>query len=81
MAELVQEERFARSLRSGLATIRQAATVHPISALQTEYSLGSQKQRFCPPAARDWLCTYSPLGGFLTGKIKSLDALSEGDYR
>ena len=67
-------------------TIRRAQAVHPISALQTEYSLWSRE------AESDWLLTcrelgityvaYSPLGrGFLSATIKSLDALIEKDRR
>ena len=68
------------------ATIRRAAKVHPISALQTEYSL------WCRDVEVEILATcrelgigfvpYSPLGrGFLTGKIQKIDDLAADDWR
>lgn len=66
--------------------LRRAHAVHPISALQTEYSLWSRE----PEAALFEVCAelgitfvaYSPLGrGFLTGKITDRDSLSEDDWR
>jgi aryl-alcohol dehydrogenase-like predicted oxidoreductase len=68
------------------ATIRRAHKTHPISALQTEYSLWSRDpEDELIPLCRDLGITfvaYSPLGrGFLTGKFKSPDDLSPGDWR
>ena len=67
-------------------TIRRAHAVHPISALQTEYSLWSRDpEDEILPTVRELgigFVAYSPLGrGFLTGRIKSMDDLEEGDYR
>jgi len=88
MAELVQagKVRYLGLSEAASATIRRAMAVHPISALQTEYSLWSREpESEILPTCRELgigFVAYSPLGrGFLTGKIKSLDTLSEGDYR
>lgn len=88
MAELVQagKVRYLGLSEAASATIRRAMAVHPISALQTEYSLWSREpESEILPTCRELgigFVSYSPLGrGFLTGKIKSLDTLSEGDYR
>ena len=88
MAELVQagKVRYLGLSEAATATIRRAHAVHPISALQTEYSLWSREpEAEILPTCRELgigFVPYSPLGrGFLTGKIKSLDDLSEGDYR
>ena len=88
MAELVQagKVRYLGLSEAASATIRRAMAVHPISALQTEYSLWSREpESEILPACRELgigFVPYSPLGrGFLTGKIKSRDTLSEGDYR
>jgi aryl-alcohol dehydrogenase-like predicted oxidoreductase len=67
-------------------TIRRAHKVHPIAALQTEYSLWSREpEDEIIPTVRELgigFVPYSPLGrGFLTGEIKSLDDLEAGDYR
>ena len=67
-------------------TLRRAHAVHPISALQTEYSLWSrepEKELFevCKELGITFVA-YSPLGrGFLTGAIKSRADLEEGDFR
>ena len=66
--------------------LRRAAAVHPISALQSEYSLWWQETaEECGEALRELgisLVPYSPLGrGFLSGKIKSAEDLPEGDFR
>lgn len=71
---------------AGAETLRRAAAVHPIAALQTEYSLWSrQLEDEILPTCRllgIGLVAYSPLGrGFLTGKIRSLDDLAEDDFR
>jgi aryl-alcohol dehydrogenase-like predicted oxidoreductase len=68
------------------ATIRRAAKVHPIAALQTEYSLWSRDvEEEILPTLRGLgigLVAYSPLGrGFLTGQFKTLDDLPADDWR
>ena len=68
------------------ATIRRAHAVHPISAVQSEYSLWSRDVEIeVIPALRELsigLVPYSPLGrGFLTGKVTSLDELAADDFR
>jgi len=68
------------------ATIRRAHAVHPITALQTEYSLWSRDpEDEILPTVRELgigFVAYSPLGrGFLSGKIKSVDDLEPDDYR
>jgi aryl-alcohol dehydrogenase-like predicted oxidoreductase len=88
MGELVKEGkvRFLGLSEAAPATIRKAHATHPITALQTEYSLWSREPEdeilstvgelgigFVP---------YSPLGrGFLSGEITSIDDLEEGDFR
>ncbi|SFD93696.1 Predicted oxidoreductase [Bacillus sp. OV194] len=67
-------------------TIRRAHDVHPISAVQTEYSLWSRDvEEQILPAIRELgigFVPYSPLGrGFLTGQIKKFEDLAEDDYR
>ncbi len=67
-------------------TIRKAHSVHPISALQTEYSLWSRDvEDEILPTVRELgigFVAYSPLGrGFLTGQIQNFEDLPEGDYR
>jgi aryl-alcohol dehydrogenase-like predicted oxidoreductase len=89
MAELVRQGKVRHLGLSEAApdTIRRAHAVHPITALQTEYSLWTRE-----PEDNDILATvrelgigfvaYSPLGrGFLTGAIRSLEDLPEGDSR
>ena len=68
------------------ATLRRAAAVHPIAALQTEYSLWTRDiEQEILPACRELsvaLAAYSPLGrGFLSGKITSKDELAANDFR
>jgi aryl-alcohol dehydrogenase-like predicted oxidoreductase len=68
------------------ATIRRAAAVHPIAALQTEYSLWSRDpEDQILPTCRELgigFVAYSPLGrGFLTGRIRRLEDLALDDYR
>jgi aryl-alcohol dehydrogenase-like predicted oxidoreductase len=68
------------------ATIRRAVAVHPIAALQTEYSLWERDpEDEILPTVRELgigFVPYSPLGrGFLTGEVKSLDDLDEHDFR
>ena len=88
MAELV---RAGKVKHLGLseaapATIRRAAKVHPIAALQTEYSLWSRDVEVeVLPTVRELgigFVAYSPLGrGFLTGRFKTLEDLPADDYR
>ncbi len=68
------------------ATIRRAHAVHPITALQSEYSLWTRDpEAEVLPTLRELgigLVPYSPLGrGFLTGQLRSLDQLSVTDFR
>lgn len=68
------------------ATIRRAHAVHPVTAVQTEYSLWSRDpEAEILPTVRELgigFVPYSPLGrGFLTGTIRSLDQLDETDFR
>jgi aryl-alcohol dehydrogenase-like predicted oxidoreductase len=88
MAELVQEGKVkALGLsEAGPQTIRRAHAVHPIAAVQTEYSLWSRDvEDEVLPTLRELgiaLVAYSPLGrGFLTGALASIDDLDEDDYR
>jgi aryl-alcohol dehydrogenase-like predicted oxidoreductase len=88
MAELVQEGKV-RTIglsEAGPETIRRAHAVHPIAAVQSEYSLWSRDvEDAVLPTLKELgigLVAYSPLGrGFLTGAIKSIDDLEPGDYR
>lgn len=88
MKELVTagKVRFLGLSEAAPATIRRAHAVHPISALQTEYSLWSRDaEDDVLPTVRELgigFVAYSPLGrGFLTGRIKSMDDLEPSDYR
>jgi aryl-alcohol dehydrogenase-like predicted oxidoreductase len=88
MAELVTrgKVRFLGLSEAAPGTIRRAHAVHPISALQTEYSVWSRDpERDILPALRELgvgFVPYSPLGrGFLTGRMRSLDDLDESDFR
>ncbi|HVX67107.1 MAG TPA: aldo/keto reductase [Bryobacteraceae bacterium] len=88
MARLVEEGkvRFLGLSEAAPATIRRAAKVHPIAALQTEYSLWSREpEDELLPVCRELgiaFIAYSPLGrGFLTGQIKSPDDLAPDDFR
>jgi aryl-alcohol dehydrogenase-like predicted oxidoreductase len=88
MADLVLEGKvhFLGLSEAGPQTLRRAQSVHPITALQTEYSLWSrdpedQVLRTCRELGIGFVA-YSPLGrGFLTGQIKRFEDLSEDDYR
>lgn len=88
MADLVKagKVRFLGLSEAGPKTIRRAHAVHPIAALQTEYSLWSRD----PEGELLATCreldiafvAYSPLGrGFLTGQITTVDALAANDFR
>jgi len=88
MAELVQagKVRYLGLSEAAAGTIRRANAVHPISALQTEYSLWSRDpEDEILPTCRELGITfvaYSPLGrGFLTGQIKRIDDLEPDDWR
>ncbi|HZM27804.1 MAG TPA: aldo/keto reductase [Gemmatimonadales bacterium] len=88
MAELVRagKVRYLGLSEAGPATIRRAHAVHPISALQTEYSLWSRDpEDDVIPACRELdigFVPYSPLGrGFLTGRFRSLEDLPADDWR
>jgi aryl-alcohol dehydrogenase-like predicted oxidoreductase len=88
MAELVDagKVRFLGLSEAGAETIRRAHAVHPISALQTEYSLWTRDiEEEILPTIRELgigLVAYSPLGrGFLTGAITQPEELSEDDFR
>jgi len=88
MAELVKEGkvRFLGLSEAAPATIRKAHAVHPITALQTEYSLWSRDPEDELLATVRELgigfVPYSPLGrGFLSGEIKSIEDLAPDDFR
>jgi aryl-alcohol dehydrogenase-like predicted oxidoreductase len=88
MAELVEQGkvRYLGLSEAAVETIRRAHAVHPISVLQTEYSLWSRDvEDEILPAIRELgigLVAYSPLGrGFLSGRFHSVDDLEEGDFR
>ncbi|HXS51596.1 MAG TPA: aldo/keto reductase [Usitatibacter sp.] len=88
MAELVRQGkvRFLGLSEAAPQTIRRAQKVHPIAALQTEYSLWSRDpEDEILPTVRELgigFVPYSPLGrGFLTGRIRSIDDLESNDYR
>jgi aryl-alcohol dehydrogenase-like predicted oxidoreductase len=88
MAELVQEGKILHIGLSEAApeTIRRAHAVHPITALQTEYSLWSRDpEAELLPTCRELgigFVPYSPLGrGFLSGRFKSPEELEQGDFR
>jgi aryl-alcohol dehydrogenase-like predicted oxidoreductase len=88
MAQLVQEGkvRYLGLSEASPETVRRACSVHPISALQTEYSLWSREpEDEILPTCRELgvgFVAYSPLGrGFLTGAIRSIDGFDEDDFR
>ncbi len=88
MASLVEggKVRYLGLSEAGAQTIRRAHAVHPISALQSEYSLWTRDpEPEVLPTLRELdigLVAYSPLGrGFLTGRFKSPDDFPEGDFR
>jgi aryl-alcohol dehydrogenase-like predicted oxidoreductase len=88
MADLVRQGkvRYLGMSEAAPATIRRAHRVHPITALQTEYSLWTRDpEEQILPTVRELgvgFVAYSPLGrGFLSGKIKSIDDLEENDFR
>jgi len=88
MAELVEagKVRYVGLSEASPDTIRRAHATHPISALQSEYSLWSRDpEEDALPTVRELgigFVAYSPLGrGFLSGAIRSLEDLAEDDYR
>jgi aryl-alcohol dehydrogenase-like predicted oxidoreductase len=88
MADLVRagKVRYLGLSEASPATIRRAHAVHPIAALQTEYSLWTRDpEDEVLPTTRELgiaFVAYSPLGrGFLTGQIKRFEDLAEDDYR
>ena len=88
MAELVEagKVRHLGLSEAAPATIRRAAKVHPIAALQTEYSLWSREpEAEVLPTVRELgiaFVAYSPLGrGFLTGAFQTIDDLPADDSR
>lgn len=88
MAELVKEGkvRYIGMSEASAATIRRAAKIHKVSALQTEYSLWTRDPEeeildTCKELGISFVA-YSPLGrGFLTGRFKAVNDFPEGDYR
>ncbi len=88
MARLVEQGkvRFLGLSEASAATIRRANAIHPISALQTEYSLWTRDVetgilRVCRELDIGFVA-YSPIGrGFLSGTIESINKLSSNDYR
>ncbi|MBS1855611.1 MAG: aldo/keto reductase [Acidobacteria bacterium] len=88
MAELVRQGkvRYLGMSEAAPATIRRAARVHPIAALQTEYSLWSREPESeilatCRELGIGFVA-YSPLGrGFLTGRFRTQHDIPEGDWR
>jgi aryl-alcohol dehydrogenase-like predicted oxidoreductase len=88
LADLIAEGkvRFIGLSEAGASTIRRAHAVHPIAALQTEYSLWTRDpESELLPLLRELgigFVPYSPLGhGFLTGEIRSPEQLSDDDWR
>jgi aryl-alcohol dehydrogenase-like predicted oxidoreductase len=88
MAQLVKEGkiRYLGLSEASPQTLRRAAKVHPITALQTEYSLWSRDpEDKILPTCRELgigFVAYSPLGrGFLTGVLKNFNDLAPDDYR
>ena len=88
MAELVRagKVRYLGLSEAGPETLRRAYKVHPITALQSEYSLWSRDVEDGPlPACRELgigFVAYSPLGrGFLTGQVKRFEDLAPDDWR
>jgi aryl-alcohol dehydrogenase-like predicted oxidoreductase len=88
MARLVEEGkvRYLGLSEAGPETIRRAHAVHPIAALQTEYSLWTRDpEEQILPTVRELgigFVAYSPLGrGFLTGQIRREEDLAEDDFR
>ena len=90
LAELVQDGKIRHIglSEAWVDTIRRAHAVHPITALQSEYSLWTRDQEEILPLLRELgigLVAYSPLGkGFLTGALRTpadIEALDDSDFR
>ncbi len=88
LAELVAEGKILHIglSEAGSDTIRRAHAVHPIAALQSEYSLWTRDpETRTLPVLRELgigFVAYSPLGrGMLTGKVRSIDDLTDSDFR
>jgi len=90
LAELVREGkvRYVGLSEAWTDTIRRAHAVHPVAALQSEYSLWTRDQEQLLPVLRELgigLVAYSPIGrGFLTGALRTpadLDRLDDDDFR
>ncbi|GLZ50051.1 aldo/keto reductase [Actinomycetospora sp. NBRC 106375] len=87
LGELVTQGtvRYLGLSEAWLDTIRRAHATHPITALQSEYSLWTRDQDEVLPLLRELgigLVPYSPLGrGLLTGQVRSIDDLDAGDMR
>ncbi|WP_433519662.1 aldo/keto reductase [Nonomuraea sp. CA-143628] len=88
LAELVEQGKIRHIglSEAGPDTIRRAHAVHPVTAVQSEYSLFTRglEERVLPVLRelRIGLVPFSPLGrGFLTGQIRSTDGFAEGDFR
>ena len=88
MADLVREGkvRYLGMSEAAARTIRRAHAVHPIAALQTEYSIWTRDvETEILPTCRELgigFVAYSPLGrGFLTGRFQNTESLEEGDFR
>jgi aryl-alcohol dehydrogenase-like predicted oxidoreductase len=90
LAELVQQGkiRYVGLSEAWADTVRRAHAVHPVSALQSEYSLWTRDQDELLPVLRELgvgLVAYSPIGrGFLTGALRTpadLDRLDDDDFR
>lgn len=88
MAELVRagKVRYIGLSEVGPGTIRRAHEVHPVTAVQSEYSLWTRGiEQKVLPVLREFgigLVAYSPIGrGFLSGKIKSINDLEDSDWR
>jgi len=88
MADLVREGkvRYLGLSEAGPRSLRRAHAVHPISALQSEYSLWTREpERAVLPACRELgigFVAFSPLGrGFLTGAVTQVETLASSDVR
>jgi len=88
VGELVREGkvRFFGLSEAGVANIRRAHAVHPVTAVQSEYSLWERNlEKDVIPALRELgigLVAFSPLGrGFLTGEVRRAEELPEDDFR
>ena len=88
LSRLVQEGKIARIglCEASAATLNRAQAIHPLAALQTEYSLWTRdiEEEILPAVKRlgIGLVPYSPLGrGFLTGKYRKNSDFAEGDFR